>query len=874
MPTFPDVNPFVDNNWYGLGTDNQNQNTSTLRLDHQFSQKDQVFFRYTHGTNVDLVYNNGINGNTWPSTTDGFFNVYAPTGHTDDGVVSWTHTYSPTFFGETLFTYSRDYHIEGPGSGIQNIASQLGLPNPFNAAQPPPIVDIGLPNFNYECGCFLNIARAKVWDWHENLTKTIGRHTLQFGGTIQYEHDYTLPDQQYTSGYEDFGTLATSLYDTHNAPGSYNPTPNTGSDAANFYLGVASYLAYANRQAYLNYVSEKALYFQDNFRVNPRLTLNLGVRWEYNSPANLSDKSLTGFDYNTHAVVLQTSIDNLVRLGDVVPQIAADYAALGVKYETPAQAGVPANLVHPNYHDFSPRLGFAYRLTEGQHYSVLRGGYGRYYYPDSLRLWNGDNQFSVPVSGTLQNDPNLGGVLSPDGNLNYLLRSVPTIIAGQNSQNAISLDQAVGIAPGKGYVAWLDPHSPSSHADMWNLTYEKEIATSTALSLKYVGTHGANMPQYYSINDAPSDFAWMVNTGQAPIPGYLEQPYDQVLGQVQQYRKTGWSNDNSFQVELQHQYSKAYAFQVFYVFSNAFRAAGDGWRADYVWSPNVFLPGMLPSDYQKADRYLNYQRDTSIPKHSVKWNWVGDLPFGRGKRFGGNAHGFLNALIGGWQFAGDGAWYSRYFNLPTGNYGDFNGVQVYDKKNSVLDCRSGQCVAGSLWWNGYIAANKVNQSPNGVYGLPSNYTPFQTPLIPVPANYNQIDPNQDPLFAYYGSNSVCVNLASKTYQTLTANSPCLATGGTLGYQLTGAEIGLPWPKNIWNPQSSNKHFPGPNEWNMDASLFKEFSIGERARLRFNMDFFNVFNRPGTTMPSSSGIITKQVSDNLPRVMQMTLRLSW
>src|SRR5437762_9683203 len=406
IPTLPNVNPLVDNNWFGLGTRNQNQNTSTLRLDHQFSQKDQTFFRYSHGTNIELHFNSGTGG-TWPSTTDGFFNIYAPAGHTDDGVVSWTHTYSPTFFGETLFTYGRDYHIEGastPATSTVNVAAKLGLPNPLNSPEPPPIVDTGFGNFEYNSAAFINIAKGKVMDLDENLTKTIGRHELLFGGTFQAEHDYTLPDQQYSSGYEDFATLATSLLDPATiSSGEYGPSPNTGANAANFFLGQAWYQTYVNRNAYLNYVSSKDLYVQDNFKVNSRLTLNLGVRWEYNSPAHLADNSLVSFDPKTHAVVLQTSIQNLASIGDVVPQIAADYEALGVKYETPAQAGLPQNLVYSNYHDFGPRLGFAYRLTSGQHFSVLRGGYGKFYYPDSLRLWNGLNQFTVPVAGTLLN---------------------------------------------------------------------------------------------------------------------------------------------------------------------------------------------------------------------------------------------------------------------------------------------------------------------------------------------------------------------------------------------------------------------------------------------------------------------------------------
>ena len=123
-----------------------------------------------------------------------------------------------------------------------------------------------------------------------------------------------------------------------------------------------------------------------------------------------------------------------------------------------------------------------------------------------------------------------------------------------------------------------------------------------------------------------------------------------------------------------------------------------------------------------------------------------------------------------------------------------------------------------------------------------------------------------------------MNLANKTYQILTASSPCLAN--TPGYTLDEYSLG-PDPNTTpaWNSTAGspfrNQFVRGPSQWNMDASLFKEFPIGEQVRLRFNMDFFNVFNRPGTTMPSGfSGIITNKNSDIAPRILQMTLRLSW
>ena len=879
LPTLPSVNPVVDSNFFGPAVNELNSNTSTLRIDHQFSDRNQMFFRFSHGHNLRNAAN-GLNGPE-PIALNGAFNLIGQKGQNDTGVLSLTHMFSPTFFGETLFTYSRDYHGELPGTGTQSFAAELGLPNPTGFFSFPRIENVGFEGssnggMNYDaCGCNINIARSRVWNLVENLTKTRGRHEFLIGGQLQYENDDTLPDQQDSAGDHLFSSLATSLLDP--ASGSaFNPLGFTGDDAANLFLGVGVYTIRFNRLFYYEHTNSKMLYFQDNFKATPRLTLNLGLRYEYNSPIHEPNNSLVSFDPKTHAVVLQTSLENLQKTGDVQPAVANAYALLGVKYETPAQAGLPQNLIYSNFYDFNPRFGFAYRLTEGKHFSVLRGGYGMFSYPDSLRLWNGENQFTVPTTGFAANDPN-NGAQSPDGLPNYLLRSIPTIIAGQNSQNAIAINGGTvgGISLGSGLASYENPHQPTSRAEMWNLTYEKEIAENTALSLGYVGTHAFRIPQYYDFNDFPSNFVWNMTTGQ-PVPGasYLEQPFDQVFGQVEVYQKSGWSNDNSFQVELQHQYSKGYAYQVFYTMSNAFRVAGDGWRNGVLTAPNLWLPNTVPTDLQALNRFENYKRDNTIPKHRVEWNWIGNLPFGNGKLIGRNAHGTLNQVIGGWQIAGDGTWRSRYFPLSTDFYGGSGKVQVYGKKYKVQDCIGGDCQTGYYWFNGYIPANLINQ-PGEVQGVPSNSTPFASPFITTPADGGS---SSDPLFPYYESNMVCVNVANKTYQLLTASSPCLAN--TPGYTLDEYSLG-PDPNTTpaWNSTAGspfrNQFVRGPSQWNMDASLFKEFPIGEQVRLRFNMDFFNVFNRPGTTMPSGfSGIITNKNSDIAPRILQMTLRLSW
>src|SRR5262249_35434627 len=145
------------------------------------------------------------------------------------------------------------------------------------------------------------------------------------------------------------------------------------------------------------------------------------------------------------------------------------------------------------------------------------------------------------------------------------------------------------------------------------------------------------------------------------------RPYDQqTYGTVEEFRKSGWSNYHGFQLELERRYAKGYAFQVFYNVGNLLAAGGEDFSATPIWlDAGPYLRGRVPADFDARNRLLSYQRDTSIPKHRVRWNWITDLPFGQGKFIGRDAHGFVNRLIGGWQAAGLGSLRSNYFALPT-----------------------------------------------------------------------------------------------------------------------------------------------------------------------------------------------------------------
>ena len=849
-PTHPNVNPLVSANWFGLGYDNTNQTTITTRVDHRLSDHDQLFFRYSHNPSHR---DNTTSLGGGPTTLDGRANARIDSGDNDSGVASWTHTFSPTFFSETVFSVQRD-HREITPIVMEDIATQLGLSNPFKGLGFPRIVDTGF-GMDYDSSANLNMDFSRIYNFDQNFTKVYGRHEFQFGGRWRQESLDILADVQQTMGTVSFASLGTAQYD----PGTgtaYSAAPFTGHNAANFYLGLATYSARYFPSFFYLRTGERSLYFQDNFKVNSRLTLNLGLRYEYNTPITDRDRTILSFNSKTKAIVTPISIDELVKLNHAHPAIAKAYDGLGVKYESPSQAGLPESLVYANKWDFGPRAGFAYRMGNLSRPTVLRGGYAIYAIPEQLRAITCETRAIVPTTATFANNPN-SAQQSPDGLPNYLLRSTPTVIAGVNSQDTLNLTTVAGITRGTGTVYYLDPRQKTARAHEWNITLEREIFENTSARVSYVGTYGTRLAQYYSYNDAPNAYVWYTTTGE-PLPtgeyaNVATRNFDrEIFGTIWQYQKTGWSNDSSFVAEIQHRFSKGYAFQLFYTMSNALRAGGNGWADDILRETNLFLPGAVPTDQQARNRLLNYRRDVDIPKHRVNWNWIADLPFGRGKPIGRNARGLVDGLIGGWQIAGNGTLRSRYFALPTNMWGSVRDIEVYGKKHPIQDCRSGPCYDGWLYYNGYIPANRINShdprtgAPNGVMGVPDSYRPFQAPLIPTPKDGGS---PADPNFPFYETNTVFVPLKNGTLQRTELNT------------------------NL-HPMI-NQFVSAPMLWTMNASTFKSIRLREQMFLRLNIDFFNVFNMPGTNVPTSgTGIILNQTSANSPRILQLTGRLTW
>jgi len=855
MPTLPDVNPLIDVNWWGLEPNWTKTYTITTRIDHRFSDRDQLFARYTHNY-ARQYYQSG----SYQTMLDGASSATVRWAPSKQVSANWVHMFSPGLFVESLISVNRDVQWRGPGDGgVTNFIDKYGLPNPLSASNYPPISGMGLTNYQFGGNNYSVFYQPFIYGQAQtNFTWVLGRHEFQFGA--QLRHNWldvlTVPT---TSGSTSFSTGATSLYDPATSRTSPGATALTGYDLANMFIGVGNYSATFSRGWVHLRDSEIAGYFQDNFKVTSRLTLNLGVRYEFRPPVHDKNYLDTSFDLDKHAIVLSSDLDTMYRKGAALPSIANLIQAYGGRLISYKDAGLPRSLVYTNWDNIDPRLGFAYRIGGGKRTTAVRGGYRISTYATPYRSW----------SGTLASSPSRASFsysvtsasLSPDGISNLGLRSAPTIIAGLNSRNAIDLNDTRTLSRGFAGVSVRDPHQPDGRVQDWNFTIEREVMSNTLLRAAYVGNYGGNMEQYVNYNDNPNSYVWYATTG-LPLPtgaysNVAERPYDQqVFGGIGQYTKKGYSNFSGMQFELERRFEKGLGFQLTYVVGNTYSAGGSEGK-DPIPSLNTFLPGAVPTGLDQRIRFLNYGRDTGeaglygvYPKHQVRWNWIAGLPFGRGKWLAHSAGPVLDRFIGGWQVAGLGSLQNTFFNLPTNIYPNGNKIEIYGYKYPIQDCRSGACYPGYLWWNGYIPPNQINSvaangKPNGVMGVPQDYKPAGQPLIAWPQNPS----TSDPLYSYYGSNTIWLTLKDGTLQRTTYDNNL-----------------HPW---------RNQFFPSVRQRGLDASLFKQVPIHERWIVRFTMDFFNVLNHPGN--PNSvggDGVLSTRTSGSGARVMQLSLRMSW
>jgi hypothetical protein len=508
-------------------------------------------------------------------------------------------------------------------------------------------------------------------------------------------------------------------------------------------------------------------------------------------------------------------------------------------------------------------------------------------------------------------------------------------LMGVNSANVVNSSSTTAITPGPSITS-INPDNPPTFVDEANFTVEQPIKWGSVLRVSYLYTHGKNLGNYWFYNNHPSTYSWEIQQDAvAPSSSAIgptntttgEGPYDNLVwgGSSKEIQKTGWSNYNGLQAVYQKLYHTGSAWQVMYVWSKNLRTGGDygGEGGDYVdpyinyvnsyvggyvnaggntptvapvdsvalAPPNVInLPPPPPAGtpswgyYKALNRWENYMVDTNSPPQHLQFNGLLDIPVGRGKRWLGGVSKPLDELVGGWQIAGAGSVANQNFYPNTANWGPTaasgaagNSLHVYKKSAPITDCRSGICVKSYEWFNGYIPPTSI--SGNGcaaglttvVSGLPSGWTPYQTPLD---TSCSAPSGGKTVVDKYYGDNDVLMSGVNGQANNTEVGYGVVPGNNDNGSSEGGIDVTNPFGHTVLN---------GPWQWNADASLFKLFPITERLNLRLNVDAFNVFNHQNLPNPSTSdgtvcytagGVGCSSSSFNVPRQIQLTLRINY
>lgn len=566
------------------------QNEPNVRIDQQFGEKDRLFFRYTRvGQTV-----NGSGGFQGLANTVNFLSYnYA---------ASWTHTFGPTAVSELTFgRTSMEFDTENKFRNVNSAAfdPQAGFASNFvtNFAQRGLTL---IPNMSINGfiagGENVNHAHAAdIYQVREDFSKVSGKHTMRMGADIATN---SMQDPVFCLCSTTFCSFQTSNLETGNG----------GSALASFLLGLPSSSFRGNENIVSNGGWVDGFYFQDQWKVSDKLTLNLGLRYDITLiPASGTSKNgsdqVGDFDLNNGTYILQKTS----------PACSATQGAPCIPGGTlPPHVVVSrdGHIIQNTKDNFQPRFGFAYRVTNT---TAIRGAYGRFF--DN---WAGVTQ---TVNNYAYTWPNLGAL--GNGNLNA---DVPNAFA----QDPLGLGSGPIVPPADPFsqvTAFMDPNLRNALSDQWNFGIQQQFGAHQVLTVNYVGSHSSRIPIFLSQNVAltpgPGDPSL-----RAPFPYIPAEPYT---------RSWGKSHYHALQASLD-------------------RKAGDlTYLLAYTWSKTIdfgcdgYFSGC---DIQDPNHWQDNKSVAGFDlTHVFSGSWVYELPFGPGKKWAASNR-ILNQVIGNWELNG------------------------------------------------------------------------------------------------------------------------------------------------------------------------------------------------------------------------------
>jgi len=838
-------NPFIAPNFLSTYPDITRTNTYTIRVDQNFTDKDRLSVRYTNSW-LNAALEGGYFAN--PIDTSSGMGTSAKDYYIHNVAVNYTRTISTTWLNELLVGVSRSAVHYGTSADFTNWPSTLGLPNPFNATGWPTMYTCEAP----DCTAFFGWDSDNVHNQNltsetidNNATWTHGKHTIQFGFRGRREQNNVRENQQ-AQGSHEWDPAYTTNWDAS----SFGPLPDTGSGFAELLLGLPDFLSNQYNRGYFYFrQTQLGLYVNDHFKVTPKLTLNLGLRWDYWTPYKEAQNRLV-VPYNPETPgtfqVLSPGNVSVEQIPGIPPAVLTSWANVGLTWATANSVGYPSNLFRSIRHDFGPRLGVAYQINRN---TVIRGAFGIYYVGMPLSLLLQSTRNNPPLNlrfvNNPFNNPNVpGGAGGPyDGTYPYISAPAPSDYLPTAT---VDINTPQGLNPYGNAATYWDPRAwNDEHQHTWNVTLERELPAQIGLRLSYIGTYGGNLEQQFSIDPREPVYNYSTRTGLKP-PGQTNLlravPGWGLIG----INHTGFSHDHSAQVELRRKYANGMSFQWFYTYVRALTTTdpagfadgntsinGGGGNGSFGGSGGATVPENIellgePNLSYNQRRRLVYFNNTTIPPHRITFNGIYELPFGRGKRVGRNVSTPLNFLIGGWQLAAIGTWNSGLWMGVNPAFVQTGNVRISGDKRATLN------IVGATELYRQWFAGDFN---------PATVTTVSGTLV-APA-VRPAGPNCSGQF-------------------LGKLAVTLSDGSCFNAPFSG----------LYNPDP-RVNVIGPGSWNDDLSVYKHFRFKERFDVRFAADFFNAFNHPNDVAPSTiSGLQNLGQQSNDPRIIQFSLRMEY
>jgi hypothetical protein len=614
------INNLLSGNWVASGLGGNNSDEFSGRVDHNLSNSSRLYGRYSYKREYKDV-------------SPAYFGANDPAGPGQrnpnnrwDVAVGVSQVFSPTFTMSVNVGGSK--WVEG--NNVQSAGfkpSSLGFPSFVdpNSAQFPVIAPSGYVGEGPQQGAGQAKFPRSAESGSVDFVKVQGKHQLSFGymGVAVDENGGRIAPTQFN-----FDSLFTS------GPDPTNPTSNTGDAIASLLLGTPGSGSTGVAVFNVSRTWLHGLYLQDDWKATRKLTLNLGIRWEVQTPVTDRFNRLTTFDYNA--------------TNPISSSVGGNYKGELV-FATPGNRGQ----YDTNYKHFAPRIGFAYQVMPKL---VMRGGFGIFFPSQYIN--------SPQITGYATSTPyvaSLNGGLSPctGCSLSNAFPNGPVPITGSASGGLTNVGFGVGA---------VSPTRKTYYDQQWTYGFQYAPSRNDVIDITYVGNHSVHVlgsslnlnqldPKYFSMGNALTTpvanpfFGHITSSGcgldqPTVAQGQLLRPYPEFCDISEVDDPAGSGSYNALDVNYTHRVSQGLTLMASYTFSKFLDNVGgpESWaNASANFGENIRNVYNLAAE-KSVDA-------TDVP-HSFVLSYVYELPVGKGKKFGSGINPVANAVVGGWQTTG------------------------------------------------------------------------------------------------------------------------------------------------------------------------------------------------------------------------------